>query len=32
MDDNIRIDLKEIGWKMWTGCIWVRIETNGGLL
>jgi len=31
-DDNIRMDLKEIGWKVWTGCIWLRIGTGGRLL
>jgi hypothetical protein len=30
--DNIRMDIREIGWKVWTGCIWLRIVTNGGLL
>jgi len=29
-EDNIRIDLREIGWEVWTGCIWLRIGTNGG--
>jgi hypothetical protein len=29
--DNIRMDLKEIGW-MWTEFIWFRIGTSGGLL
>jgi len=23
--DNIRMDLKEIGGRGWTGCIWLRI-------
>jgi hypothetical protein len=31
-EDNIRMHLREIGWKMWTGCIWLRIGTSGGLL
>jgi hypothetical protein len=30
--DNIRMDLKEIGWEVWTGCIWLRIGTSGWLL
>jgi hypothetical protein len=32
--DNIKIDLREIGWDgvVWTGSIWLRIETSGGLL
>jgi hypothetical protein len=29
---NIKMDLKEIGWRVWTGCIWLRIGTDGGLL
>jgi hypothetical protein len=29
--DNVRTDLKECG-KLWTGFIWLRIGTNGGLL
>jgi hypothetical protein len=28
--DNIRLDFREIEW-MWTGCIWLRIRTSGGL-
>jgi hypothetical protein len=27
--DNIKMNLREIGWN---GLIWLRIETNGGLL
>jgi hypothetical protein len=32
--DNIKIDLREIGWDgmVWTGSIWLRILTSGGLL
>jgi hypothetical protein len=30
-DDNIKMDLRERGWVIWTGYIWLRIETNGGL-
>jgi hypothetical protein len=26
--DNIRMDLREIGWKLWTGFIWIRIGVN----
>jgi hypothetical protein len=29
--DDIRSDLGEIGWKVWTGFIWLRIGTTGGL-
>jgi hypothetical protein len=33
-EDNIRMDLREIGWggMEWTGLIWLRIGTSGGLL
>jgi hypothetical protein len=31
-EDNIRMDLREIGWVVWTGLIWLRIGTTGGLL
>jgi hypothetical protein len=30
--DNIRMDLGEVGWGMWTGFIWLRIGTGGELL
>jgi hypothetical protein len=30
--DNIKIDLREIDGMVWTGSIWLRIGTNGGLL
>jgi hypothetical protein len=30
--DNIRIDLAEVGWVMWTGLVWLRIGTGGELL
>jgi hypothetical protein len=29
-EGNIIADLKEIGWMVWTGFIWLRIGTNGG--
>jgi len=31
-EDNIKIDLKEVGWGAWTGLYWLRIWTDGGLL
>jgi hypothetical protein len=31
-EDNIKMDLREIGWVVWTGLIWFRIGTSGGLL
>jgi hypothetical protein len=30
--NNIKIDLREIGWVVWTGFIWLRIGASGGLL
>jgi hypothetical protein len=30
-DDN-RMDLGEVGWEVWSGCIWLRIGTSGRLL
>jgi hypothetical protein len=26
---NIRMDLREIGWEVMDGCIWLRIWTSG---
>jgi hypothetical protein len=31
-EDNIRIDLQELGCGVWTGLSWLRIETGGGHL
>jgi hypothetical protein len=31
-EDYIRMYFKEIGWGVWTGCIWLRIGTSGGVL
>jgi hypothetical protein len=31
-EDNIKMDLQEMGWGAWTGLIWLRIGTGGGLL
>jgi hypothetical protein len=30
--DNIKMYLQEVGWGAWTGLIWLRIGTGGGLL
>jgi hypothetical protein len=30
--DNIKMNLREIGWNGIIGLIWLRIGTNGGLL
>jgi hypothetical protein len=31
-EDNIKKNLQEVGWGSWTGLIWLRIGTGGGLL
>jgi hypothetical protein len=31
-DDNIKMDLRENGWRVWIGFICLRIGTSGGLL
>jgi hypothetical protein len=31
-EDNIKMDLKEVGWDAWVGLMWLRIGTGGGLL
>jgi len=31
-EDNIKIDLQEVGCGVWTGSSWPRIETGGGRL
>jgi len=31
-DDNLKMNLQEIGWGAWTGLIWLRVETGGGHL
>jgi hypothetical protein len=31
-EDNIKMYLREVGWGAWTGSIWLRIGTGGGLL
>jgi hypothetical protein len=28
MMDNIRMDLADIEWKVWTACIWLRKGTS----
>jgi hypothetical protein len=28
-EDNIKIDLQEVGWGAWTGLIWLMIGTGG---
>jgi hypothetical protein len=31
-EDEIKTDLREIGWGVWSGFTWLRIGTGGGLL
>jgi hypothetical protein len=31
-EDNIKMDLREVGWGAWAGSIWLRIGTGGELL
>ena len=31
-EDNIKMDLQEVGCGGWTGSIWLRIERGGGYL
>jgi hypothetical protein len=31
-EDNIKMDLQEVGWRAWTGLMWLRIRTGGGHL
>jgi hypothetical protein len=31
-EDNIKMDVQDVGWGAWTGLIWLRIGTCGRLL
>jgi len=31
-EDNIKIDLQEVGRGAWTSLIWLRVRTSGGYL
>jgi len=31
-EDNIKMDLQEVGCEAWTGLIWLRMGTGGGFL
>jgi hypothetical protein len=31
-EDDIKMDLQEVGWGAWTGLIWLGIGTYGGHL
>jgi hypothetical protein len=29
LENNIELDLQEVGWRAWTGLIWLRVGTGG---
>jgi hypothetical protein len=31
-EDNIKMDLREVGWAAWTGRMWLRIWRGGQLM
>ena len=31
-EHNIKMGLQEVGWATWTGLIWLKIGTGGGVL
>ena len=31
-EGNIKMDLQEVGWGVWTGSNWLRVGTGGGHL
>ena len=31
-EDKINMDLRGVGWGVWTGLIWLRISTGGVML
>jgi hypothetical protein len=31
-EDNINMDIQEVGWEAWTSSIWIRIGRDGGHL
>ena len=32
LEDIVKMDVQEVGWGAWTGLIWLRTGTGGGLL
>jgi len=30
--DNIKIDIQEVGWGLWTGLVWLKRGASGRLL
>jgi hypothetical protein len=31
-EDNIKMGVQQVGWEAWSGSIWLRIGTGGGVL
>jgi hypothetical protein len=31
-ENNVKIDLRDLGWRAWPGSIWLWVETGGELL
>jgi hypothetical protein len=31
-EDNIKINIQEVGWAEWTGLTWLRTRAGGGFL
>jgi hypothetical protein len=31
-EESMKMDLQKVGWRAWTGLIWLRIGSGGGLL
>jgi hypothetical protein len=31
-EENIKMQLQNVGWRPWTGSMWLMIGTGGGLL
>jgi hypothetical protein len=31
-EDNIKMEIREMGWVVWIGLIWLRVGTSGGFL
>jgi hypothetical protein len=32
MGDNIKMEFREMGWRVWIGFTWLRIDTGGRIL
>jgi hypothetical protein len=30
-EDGVKTDLREIGWRVWSGFTWLKVGTTGGL-